>query len=682
MKPPSFLLTPLAVSISLASISAFAVENDNIIQTDSSTDTVIAVEVQAYKGYAQELPTSGSKSDAEWLDVPQSVSVVTDTEMKDRGAVRLVDALDGVAGVNNTLGEGSRDQFVIRGFDALNDIYRDGLRDDGNLQSYRSLSNVEQVEIVKGPAGALYGRGSAGGIINLVTKRANGEEFTRLSTSYGSHDKVTGSIDSSTQLTDTINGRLSFEVRRSNSFVDNIDSEDYFFAPTFQFALSNDHTVNLDFEIMHQNLVPYRGIPSKDGKPVDVSRSTYFGSTNDYQESDSFRVALDDELNINPDVTLNNRISFTRVTLEQQGTRQTTADVTSADTVAQTVNDFGYDPRKTVTLQSELKWNIGDQQILFGADYNQIDIDLNLKSLSLSDKSIYSPVAENVTSPGFPAFRENTTKTLGFYVQDIITLGDWSFSGNVRHDYMKLDQTTASGVESNNDDNKTSYRVGAAYRLTENMSAYTTLAKSWQLPFSGSYVSATAAEFYSTELAEIGIKAYLLNDALMLNASVFQIDQEQAVTDTNGFITDKNLERHEGLELEMRGQLTKQLSATASYTYLDAKDLETNKKPNDVSDHLVSLGTTYQLDDAWRFGGSVKYVGDRFAGNNEAVALGDYTIVNAMASYQTGQHRVQFNLYNIFNEKYYLGSTSGTSGVNSIGFGAPAEFMLSYNYDL
>lgn len=681
MRIKNFLLTPLALAVSLASFSSFAEE----AQTNSSgdPDKVISLTVQGYKGYAQELPTSGSKSDAEWLDVPQSVSVVTDTEMKDRGAVKLVDALDGVAGVNNTLGEGSRDQFVIRGFDAIRDIYRDGLRDDGNLQSYRSLANVEQVEIVKGPAGALYGRGSAGGIINLVTKRANGDEFTRLSTSYGSNDKLKGSIDTSAKLTDTINGRLNVEVRRANSFVDHVDSDDYFIAPTFQFQPSDDHTVNLDVEIMHQNLVPYRGVPSKDGKPVDVPRSTFFGSKNDYQESDSIRVAIDDELQFGPDVTWNNRVAFTRVTLEQQGTRQTTAAVTGSNTVAQTVNDFGYDPRTTVTLQSELKWDVGNQQILFGADYNQIDIDLNLKSQALPAKSIDNPIADNVASPGFPAFRENTTKTVGFYIQDIVTLGDWSFSGNVRQDHMELDQKIIStGLESTNNDDKTSYRIGAAYRLTDNMSAYTTLAKSWQLPYGGSFINPTLAEFYSTKLKEVGIKAYLLDDALMLNAAVFQIDQEQPQTDSNGFITNKNQERHRGIELEARGQLTKQLSATASYTYLDAEDRDTGKKPNDVSDQLISLGTTYQLNDAWRFGGSVKYVGDRFAGNNEAVDLGDYTTVNAMASYQTGKHRVQFNAYNIFDEKYYLGSTDGATGINSIGYGSPAEFMVSYSYEL
>ncbi|MGO2232795.1 TonB-dependent siderophore receptor [Marinomonas sp. UCMA 3892] len=680
MRIKNFLLTPLALAVSLASFSSFAEEATT---NNGDPDKVISLTVQGYKGYAQELPTSGSKSDAEWLDVPQSVSVVTDTEMKDRGAVKLVDALDGVAGVNNTLGEGSRDQFVIRGFDAIRDIYRDGLRDDGNLQSYRSLANVEQVEIVKGPAGALYGRGSAGGIINLVTKRANGDEFTRLSTSYGSNDKLKGSIDTSAKLTDTINGRLNVEVRRANSFVDHVDSDDYFIAPTFQFQPSDDHTVNLDIEIMHQNLVPYRGVPSKDGKPVDVPRSTFFGSKNDFQESDSIRVAIDDELQFGPDIKWNNRVAFTRVTLEQQGTRQTTAAVTGANTVAQTVNDFGYDPRTTVTLQSELKWDVGNQQILFGADYNQIDIDLNLRSQALPAKSIDNPIADNVTSPGFPAFRENTTKTVGLYIQDIITLGDWSFSGNVRQDHMELNQKIIStGLESSNNDDKTSYRIGAAYRLTDNMSAYTTLAKSWQLPYGGSFISPTLAEFYSTKLKEVGVKAYLLDDALMLNAAVFQIDQEQPQTDTNGFIINKSQERHRGLELEARGQLTKQLSATASYTYLDAEDRDTGKKPNDVSDQLISLGTTYQLNDAWRFGGSVKYVGDRYAGNNEAVELGDYTTVNAMASYQTGKHRVQFNAYNIFDEKYYLGSTDGTSGINSIGYGSPAEFMVSYSYEL
>ncbi|WP_338423193.1 TonB-dependent receptor domain-containing protein [Aeromonas hydrophila] len=106
------------------------------------------------------------------------------------------------------------------------------------------------------------------------------------------------------------------------------------------------------------------------------------------------------------------------------------------------------------------------------------------------------------------------------------------------------------------------------------------------------------------------------------------------------------------------------------------------KKPNDVSDHLFSLWSAYQLDDNWRFGGGVKYAGDRYAGNDEAVALGDYTTVDLMVAYTSGRHKIQVNAYNILDEKYILGATNGTSGLNQIGYGAPAEFMLSYGYQL
>ncbi len=158
------LTPPLAVAIGSSLVAPSAVASEETNSTPPSATETIQVFGHQYEDYAEHMPQSGTKTDVEWLDVPQAVSVVTKTEMQDRGAVRLVDALDGVAGgVNNTLGEGSRDQFMIRGFDSLNDMYRDGLRDDGTLQSYRSLANVERVEIVKGPAGSLYGRGSAGG---------------------------------------------------------------------------------------------------------------------------------------------------------------------------------------------------------------------------------------------------------------------------------------------------------------------------------------------------------------------------------------------------------------------------------------------------------------------------------------------------------------------------------------
>ncbi|MBM4797779.1 TonB-dependent receptor [Vibrio parahaemolyticus] len=670
-------LTPLAVAIGSSLVVPSAVASEETNSTPSATET-IQVYGHQYEGYAEHMPQSGTKTDVEWLDVPQAVSVVTKTEMQDRGAVRLVDALDGVAGVNNTLGEGSRDQFMIRGFDSLNDMYRDGMRDDGTLQSYRSLANVERVEIVKGPAGALYGRGSAGGIINLVTKRANGENFTHVKGSVGSNSQYVGQVDSSMAFSDKVNGRINLEYRQADSYVDHVDSNDFFIAPTIRVLPADGHTIDIDVEYAHQELVPYRGVPSKNGKPVDLPVSTYFGGTNDYQESDSLRVAVDYEWRLNDQWVWNNRAAFNHIELEQKGTRQ--GKVTGNE-VSQTVNNFGYDPRTTTTLQSELIWETNDNQLMLGADFNQIDIDLTLASdKTLPPQNIYNPVVGPTPDPGFKPFRDNTTTTTGVYVQDVYSWGDLSVIGNVRYDSMELEQQKAGSGKEKLDDDKVSYRAGLVYRINYDTSVYASLARSWQLPYAGIYINPKLAEFFHTDLKEVGAKAYLLDNALMLNAALFQIDQEQPQTNVDGDVIDKIEVRHQGIELEARGQITKQWDISVGYSYLDAEDKATGKKPNDVSDHLFSLWSTYQLDDNWRLGGGVKYVGDRYAGNDEAVALGDYTTVDLMAAYTTGRHKIQANAYNILDEKYILGATNGTSGLNQIGYGAPAEFMLSYGY--
>ncbi|MEZ8464063.1 ligand-gated channel protein [Vibrio splendidus] len=674
-------LSPLALAIGGA-LTAVATVSNVMAAEEITVDETLQVIGHQYEGYAEHMPQSGTKTDVEWLDVPQAVSVVTKTEMEDRGAVRLVDALDGVAGVNNTLGEGSRDQFVIRGFDALNDMYRDGMRDDGTLQSYRSLANIERVEVVKGPAGALYGRGSAGGIINLVTKRANGDNFTHVNGSVGSNNLFVGQVDSSMALSDKVSGRINVESRQSDSYVDHVDSNDFFIAPTIRVLPADGHTIDLDVEYAHQELVPYRGVPSKNGKPVDVSESTFYGGTNDYQESDSIRVGFNYEWLLNSEWAWTNRAAYNHIELEQKGTRQDKMAVTGNE-VKQTVNNLGYDPRTTTTLQSELVWETGSNQMMIGADYNQVNIDLIsalVRDQDLPPKDIYNPVAGPTPNPGFKPSRDNTTTTTGIYIQDVYTFGDLSVIGNVRYDSMELEQQKAGSAKENLDDDKVSYRGGLVYRINDDMSVYASLARSWQLPYSGIYINPKLAEFFHTDLKEIGAKAYLLDNALMLNAAVFQIDQEQPETNIDGDVVNKIEARHQGIELEARGQFTEQWDISVGYSYLDAENKETGKKPNDVSDHLFSLWSTYQLDDNWRLGGGVKYVGDRYAGNDEAVALGDYTTVDLMAAYTTGRHKVQANAYNVLNEKYILGATNGTSGTNQIGYGAPAEFMLSYGY--
>jgi len=673
----SLKLKPLVscISLVLAAGSSSIVYAEELAVLDQAS-----VEAQQYQGYAEYSPTSGSKTDLPWLKVPQSVSVVTKAEMEDKGALRLVDALDGIAGVNNTLGEGCRDQFVIRGFDALNDTYRDGMRDDGNLQSFRSLANVERVEVVKGPAGALYGRGSAGGLINIVTKRADGRDITTLTAAAGSDSRLSGQVDVGRQLSDNVNGRVNVEFRDGDSYVDHVDYQDYFIAPTVRIAAGDQHVIDLDLEYQHQEVMPYRGVPSKGGKPVDVAVDTYYGGANDYQESDSIRLAVSHQMTINDQLLWVNRAAWNQIELEQKGTRQ---GKMTGDQVSQTANNFGYDPRTTSTLQSEITWQTEQNQLLAGADYNVIDIDLLLaKDTSLSPQDIHNPVTRPTPNPGFDPFRQNKTETLGAYLQDVFTYKKVSVLGGLRYDSMKLEQRKQGAELETMDDNKLSYRAGLVYQLTDEFSAYTSLGRSWQLPYAGTYINPKLAELFRTDLQEVGVKAFMLDDRLMLNAALFQIDQEQPRTDTNGDVVDKDEFRHKGIELEARGQITEVWNISAGYSYLDAEDKETGDKPNDVSDHLFSLWTTYYLTPEFKFGGGVKYVGDRYAGNNEATKLDAYTKADLMAAYQWQQHKVQLKLDNVFDEKYALGATGGGSGLNQVGYGAPFEVMLSYQYSL
>ena len=656
------------------------ITEDNVKKNSDKDLGNITVTDTVYKGYAEVESTIGTKTDLEWLKVPQSVSLVTRTEINDKGATHLIEALDGVSGVTNTLGEGSRDQFVIRGFDGLNDTYRDGLRDDANIQSYRSLANVDHVEIVKGPAGALYGRGSAGGIINLVTKRATGEEFTKLNLSLGSNNEVVTQLDSSTQITDNLNARINLERRKGDSYVDNVDYEDYFIAPTFRYTPTDNQTIDVDLEYSHQELVPYRGVPSVDGKPLNVDVSTFYGSKNDYQKSDTFKFALNYKIVLDDTITWNNRISYNRVNLKQQGTRQSSTDLTT-NSVNQTVNNFEYDPRTTTAVQSELTWKKNNHEFLTGIDYNEIDINLNLASNTLDANNLYDPISLSVESPGFPAFRTNNTKSLGIYLQDVYTVGKLSLLGTIRHDSTKLEQQKEGLSKENLEDDKISYRIGSVYKLTDDLSTYATYSKSWQLPYAGSFINPSLAEFFSTELKEVGLKAYLLDDALMINTAIFQINQEQPQTNVDGDVISKIEAKHEGIELELRGQVTDALSVSTGYTYLNARDKSTNKKPNDVADQLFSLSTTYQLNYNWRLGGTFKYVGERYSGNNEAVKLDAYKTIDLLTAYRFGKQQIQLNAYNILNEKYFIGATGGSSGLNQIGYGSPRSFMITYKYE-
>lgn len=654
----------LAIALALTSQSLYAQQLDTLTVTGTNTTA---------PGTSQ----SGLKMDADWRQVPQSVSQVERVAFEQRGAVKLDDALRGVPGINRALGEGARDHFSIRGYDALNDLYRNGLRDGGSAQAYRSLQNIERIDVIKGAAGALYGRGSAGGLINLVTKKADGERVRELGLSAGSFSQRGLALDVGDQLGSQVNGRLNMEYRSADSFVDHVEGDTLFIAPSLRFELSERSQLGLDLEYLNQSQTPYRGVPSVDGKPVNVDSSTYYGGLSDYQDNESVRANLALTQQLTPDMQWRNSIYYSRVEMEQSATRnKSVAD----GLLNRSVVAFAFDPQVDAGLQSELSWQLSSKhQLLFGAELAHMERTSTSTGASAPATDLLNPVSVSYPQPVLAANRTNSINSYALYGQDLIQISSQlSLLAGARYDHINTHQRTASGAKLTTSEGKLSPRLGLSYAISPQTSLYTSWGRSYQLPYGGIYSSATKAALLETSLSEIGVKAELLENQLQLGASLFQLDRESPQTDAMQQVVDISRDRHEGIELEAHAQLTPQWQLSAGYTWLDARNRDSGMQPNDVPEHTLSLWNSYEPAEGWTLAGGLYYVSERFAGNNEQVKQDSYQLVDLMASYETGSHRIQLNINNLLDEEYTLGATGGGSGLHQVGYGAPRSANLSY----
>ncbi len=229
--------------------------------------------------------------------VPQAIDTVKTANVLDYGSSSLGKALEGIPNVSS--GADTRfDSVRIRGFEASNDFYLDGIRDDS--QYIRDLHNIERVEVLKGPAAVLYGRGSQGGIVNRVSKAPEHGRRSSIEAQGGSQDLRSLYADLSADPSDTLSLRLNMGNEDSNSFRDGIDGSRQLFAPSMSWQLSPDLNWLVQYEYSRYNRTPDRGIPGVNGRPADVSRSTTYGDTQrDYidDRAQSLRSRLNYQLN-------------------------------------------------------------------------------------------------------------------------------------------------------------------------------------------------------------------------------------------------------------------------------------------------------------------------------------------------------------------------------------------------
>lgn len=567
-------------------------------------------------------------------DTPRSVTVVPAQVIKDTAAVSLQDALRTVPGITMGAGEGGNpqgDRPFIRGFDAQGDTYIDGVRDTG-AQS-REIFAIESIEVSKGPNSAMGGRGSAGGSLNLVTKKAHLGDSLDGGFAWGSDQTQRYTFDGNYQLTDTAAARLNLMSHESNvAGRESVNYDRWGIAPSLALGLGTDTRVNFDFYHMESDDLPDSGIPygyavgsshttANPDKPDDGGDSSNFYGV----ENRDFRKTRADIGTITIEHDLSDALTI-RNTLRHGNSMQdyilTQPDDSKGNvrngTVWRRINSR-VGNTATTTNQTDL---FGEFQLAGFKNSFSTGIEFSREE---SDRSSYSVNTDTTpSSPGnsstncTPAMvgatsgynctslsnpnsndpwagsvsrnylgTETTADTRSVYAFDTIELDpQWLLNLGLRWDSFDTDaETTAtSGVTKlSNDSNFVNGQVGLVWKPQENGSIYISYATSSTPPGAlvgeGSDGNPLTDSNVNNELEpedttnyEIGTKWDVLDNRLSLAAAVFRTEKDNArvLVNTNTY-ENAGKTRVDGIELSASGQLTDKWQVFAGYSYLDSE---------------------------------------------------------------------------------------------------------------
>ena len=617
------------------------------------------------------------------LDVPQTLSIVTDEDIRKQGIREIGDIVRYTPGVNTSQGEGHRDAVVFRGVRSTADFYQDGVRDD--VQYYRSLYNVEQVEILRGPNALLFGRGGTGGIINRVTKKAVlGEQFGSFDFGVDDFGSTDLALDYNVQSAENSALRINLHVDALENHRDFYDGDRVGLNPTLRVALSDNTTLDLSYEYADHERMIDRGIPTANGVPVEALDNIVFG-TSDINlttlEADIFRGSLTHNFS----ETSKGIFSVTSSEFEKLYQNLYASGYNLATNV---VTLDGYrDPTErenliiSGNLINEFQTGSATHTLLIGAEL----IDTENKnhrydsywSTTMKDKESFNttrPLNIAVNSAGVSTnvnfntkLKSKTTSDIevtSIYIQDQIDVNDnlkLMLGGRLDQFDITVDDIKA-GTSQSRDDDEFSPRAGVIFKPQDNVSLYLSYSESF-LPRSGEQfkklsASSAALDPDVYENSEIGVNWDITND-LSLRASYFDSEQTVATRDESGEAAEIVGLQVDGIELEIKGQVNDQLYVQFGYSDMDGKT-SSGGEPREIPDHTISLWTTYQVNDKFGYGLGVTRQGESNISNNKpGLVLPDYTRVDFAAFYEISEDlSIQLNVENLTDELYFPHSHS------------------------
>ena len=660
-------------------------------------------------GYIAQRTATGTKTDTPIINIPQSVSVVTQEFIRDQNNQSFLETLRYVPGVIPHQGEGNRDDVVIRGQRSNADFFVNGMRDD--VQYFRDTYNVQRVEVLKGPNAMIFGRGGGGGVINRVLKEADGSRVREITVGGGQFDQGRVAIDVGDAINPNVAARFNAVYENAGSYRDFGHLERYGINPTVAFRPNDATTVALSYEYFHDRRVADRGIPSQARAgvvpsaatpllPYNTAPSTFFGNPSlNYALVDAHIGTAVIEHDFDNGLKVKNQTRYASYDKFYQNIfpggavnpAGTSVNLSAYNNENDRQNLFN---QTDVTYKLDLGWT--RHTLLAGAELGR------QTGLSFRQSGFFNNVATTLAvSPLNPVsytpvtFRNiatdaNNTYTLNLgalYVQDQIEITRYfQLIGGVRFDHFDLSSTDRRTLATfNRVDDLVSPRVGVVVKPVENVSFYGSYSISY-LPSAGDQFSTLApgtaiAEPEKFENQEVGVK-WDIFPRLQFTAAVYELDRtNQRFPDPNnpGFFILSGKTHTTGFETGLTGYVTDKWQMSGGYAYTDAKivgatsaTIVPGNRVGLVPYHTFTLWNKYEFVEWFALGAGIIHQTDSFASSDDTVLLPGWTRVDAGIF---GKYRMwdgtllswQVNVENVFNTAYY----STADGNNNITPGSP-----------
>ncbi len=703
----------------------FAVLSASIGQADAEPLKVAAlnidkVEVAAkrisdtkpVKGYQAKRSSTATKTDTPLIDVPQSVSVVTQEQMSDQSVQSMSDAVRYVPGVTASQGEGNRDALNFRGSGVTTgDFYLDGMRDD--VQTYRDFYNTDRIEVLKGPNGMVFGRGASGGAINRVSKEAGWDPVREIKVTYGAYNQKRTSIDIGNGINDVAAFRLNAVYEESDSYRSGVNLKRYGVNPTFTITPSDNTKITIGAEYFKDQHIGDRGIPSigtgLNNRPYRLEDyQTFYGNASlspNETETKALNAMIEHAFNDN--LSIRNR---TRYASYDKYYQNVYADSAVSNNLFAVGAYRDTTDRKNFINQTDITYKINtgrfEHQLLAGMEVGTQKT-INARFIAGNSERISSGVSVLSSTYSLPINLSNTSRNqaseidiFALYVQDQIKISEqWQAIVGLRHDQLKThydNVKTSQTIEVS--DSLLSPRAGLIFKPIENLSIYGSYSLAY-VPRAGDQLLSLTATTKSLQPEkfinkELGAK-YDISPQLSLTAALYLLERKN-VAMTDPVNTSQNIvidgQETKGAELGIAGKMTDRWSMFGGYSYQDAEFTKAmvisgstylaGTTLGQTPSHTFSLWNRYDFNESWGAAIGVVTRSQMYAltpTTTASTVLPGYARVDAAIFWKpTSKIQMQLNIENLTDKDYVTSAHTN----NNLTPGAPitARATLTYNF--